>query len=729
MAIGFNLPGIPGQIRGTAEEAGAVPDLGQAMMQGFRSNLENVQGYPRQLAQQLLSNQLANTINRAKAKYAEPMAKTAYDQALANLQHQGLINQYYGKMQESALRGQGLSQAHQQMINQQLGYNLERQKYYQDLWRQAIQSGYTEDQAHQVASQGTAQAFGGGQQPQAGIAMPQQLPEEPYGYTPMPMEPARGLSVEGAEGFTPMTDTGIGLGYTPITQRKGKGQKGLRERLAEALLQQQAGSISDFIAPETQNLLFGQSGQIGREPTLAQSYQGMSPFKLPEQAYQQQLLTQAAEGFTPAAQNLFEPGRTQELQQMGYPLNQVMPEQAPIEQQAPQAAPEAQQPQSYEEQLRNAGYDTTAMQPGLSKMDEAYLRNPGIRNLLKQDFPNIGVKQFNDFPRNRIITTETLPSGATRTQMHQLPGTLPGQETKGGKLTQAALLTPLGRALARRNYVDTYGENSNEVKEFDKKAKEMDKNEALARELKQQQLEQGKEKIELQKEANQFRRQALEVQKRKGLGKVGMAFADLMDAKGGFIPGTDKKFLSPEDQQNAIKTIQASINKIATDPKQREMLVASKQIDNTIKNLDVDALVQYSGIYGEAFKKGEKIKSGLGLTSPEYKRYSEAAKLAEFLAKQVRKFYGESIQKYSTEAINALTNPSQWAASPDVAKQNYQTFVKNLLQETDIAKDFFIYADSFDKGQKLTTARTQAVDDELKKIEEEMKKRGMKVGG
>lgn len=422
MAIGFNLPGIPGQIRGTAEEAGAVPDLGQAMMQGFRSNLENIQGYPRQLAQQLLSNQLANTINKAKAKYAEPMAKTAYDQALANLQHQGLINQYYGKMQESALRGQGLSQAHQQMINQQLGYNLERQKYYQDLWRQAIQSGYTEDQAHQVASQGTAQAFGGGQQPQAGIPMPQQLPEEPYGYTPMPMEPARGLSVEGTEGFTPMTDTGIGLGYTPITQRKGKGQKGLRERLAEALLQQQAGGISDFIAPETQNLLFGQPQQIGREPTLAQGYQGMSPFKLPEQAYQQQLLTQAAEGFTPAAQNLFEPGRTQELQQMGYPLNQVIPEQAPIQQQAPQAAPEAQQPQSYEEQLRNAGYDTTAMQPGLSKMDEAYLRNPGIRGLLKQDFPNIGVKQYNDFPRNRIITTETLPSGATRTQIQSLGG-------------------------------------------------------------------------------------------------------------------------------------------------------------------------------------------------------------------------------------------------------------------------------------------------------------------
>ena len=78
MAIAFNLPGIPSQIRGTAEEAGAVPDLGQAMMQGFRSNLENVQGYPRQLAQQLLSNQLRNKILGVQEKYAEPMAMTKH---------------------------------------------------------------------------------------------------------------------------------------------------------------------------------------------------------------------------------------------------------------------------------------------------------------------------------------------------------------------------------------------------------------------------------------------------------------------------------------------------------------------------------------------------------------------------------------------------------------------------------------------------------------------------
>lgn len=103
MAIGFNLPGIPGQIRGTAEEAGAVPDLGQAMMQGFRSNIENIQGYPRQLAQQLLNNQLINKIKNIEAQYAEPMAETNYQKALMELK-------YMPQEKQMALGLQGLQQ-------------------------------------------------------------------------------------------------------------------------------------------------------------------------------------------------------------------------------------------------------------------------------------------------------------------------------------------------------------------------------------------------------------------------------------------------------------------------------------------------------------------------------------------------------------------------------------------------------------------------------------------
>ena len=74
MAIAFNLPGIPSQIRGTAEEAGAIPDLQQAMMQGFGGGLQ-MQYAPKQMAQDFLAKQLANKMSAIQAQYAEPEAQ------------------------------------------------------------------------------------------------------------------------------------------------------------------------------------------------------------------------------------------------------------------------------------------------------------------------------------------------------------------------------------------------------------------------------------------------------------------------------------------------------------------------------------------------------------------------------------------------------------------------------------------------------------------------------
>ena len=134
MAISFNLPGIPAQIRGTPEEAGAVPDLGQAMIQGFRSNIENVQGYPRQLAQQLLSNQLANKIRGVEAQYAEPMAQQ-------NLQSKLLENKYYPRVQESNLATAALGRQGQQLANQMAVFNLQKAQYQKQLFENLINQG------------------------------------------------------------------------------------------------------------------------------------------------------------------------------------------------------------------------------------------------------------------------------------------------------------------------------------------------------------------------------------------------------------------------------------------------------------------------------------------------------------------------------------------------------------------------------------------------------------
>ncbi len=74
MAIGFNLPGIPSQIRGTAEEAGAMPDLREALMQGFGGGLQ-MQYAPKQMAQDFLAKQLSNKMLGTQAQYAEPEAQ------------------------------------------------------------------------------------------------------------------------------------------------------------------------------------------------------------------------------------------------------------------------------------------------------------------------------------------------------------------------------------------------------------------------------------------------------------------------------------------------------------------------------------------------------------------------------------------------------------------------------------------------------------------------------
>lgn len=96
--MAINFPTMP---KFTPEEAGALPDLQQAIMQGL-GNYMQLQTQPKQMAQEFLSNQLANKIKGIQAQYAEP-------QAQASLQSQLLQNKYYPRMQESTLATAGLN--------------------------------------------------------------------------------------------------------------------------------------------------------------------------------------------------------------------------------------------------------------------------------------------------------------------------------------------------------------------------------------------------------------------------------------------------------------------------------------------------------------------------------------------------------------------------------------------------------------------------------------------
>lgn len=435
MAIGFSLPGIPGQIRGTPEEAGAIPDLGQAMMQGFRSNLENIQGAPRLLAQQLVSNQLANTINRAKAKYAEPMAKTSYDQALANLQHQGLINQYYGRIQESALKGQSLSQAHQQMVNEIMKRQVDRQRLYDELLEQYRQQGATPELAHELAVESvnethpmpTQEPKQISEQPQkpmdlmellSGKQMPDYLSEMAPAEQTLPE--VLGQNVP----YSAMEQPEIGLRYTPFGINKESiagNESPLHKLIRQNYEQRDAALSAAFGSPmkfgleqQLQNYLLNKTAAPFRTSidAEAQGYQNITPLQAPE-LQRQEALARAFQ-LPPIPQEA--PDYLQRSEEPAIAATEAEEEAAPTEVSAPQ------KPQTYVEKLQQAGYNTTNANPVYAAEDQFYLQRPDYRDLLKQRFPNIGVKQYNDFPRNRIITTETLPSGATKTEIQSLGG-------------------------------------------------------------------------------------------------------------------------------------------------------------------------------------------------------------------------------------------------------------------------------------------------------------------
>lgn len=417
MAIGFNLPGIPGQIRGTAEEAGAIPDLGQAMMRGFRSNLENIQGAPRLLAQQLVSNQLANTINKAKAKYAEPMAKTSYDRALADLQNQNLVNQYYGRMRESELASAGLSQAHQRMVNQyypdliksQLagaGLTQEHQRmvnqYYPDLIKSQLSgAALTQDQQRMVNDQlRRDMALKQAKQDIIMKALAQ-------GATP---EQANKIADEQLQNLPSISE----ITQSPEMQNY---MTALQQGAPQQAPQVSAEGYSPI--PEQENIFapeYGQGYETGkfydqqmlealRQNAIAQE---LSPYMQVQETMPSMIQPQ---GFTPKPQQL------PELQ----PYTESLAQAAPSYLEQPQA-PVQEAPASYADQLKQQGYNTDRMVPQLAALDNLYMTNPAVRDEIEKQYPGTGIKREKDFPRDRFITTTTLPSGATKTEIQSLGG-------------------------------------------------------------------------------------------------------------------------------------------------------------------------------------------------------------------------------------------------------------------------------------------------------------------
>jgi hypothetical protein len=127
--------------------------------------------------------------------------------------------------------------------------------------------------------------------------------------------------------------------------------------------------------------------------------------------------------------------------------------------------------------------------------------------------------------------------------------------------------------------------------------------------------------------------------------------------------------------------------KNVTDTDTRKRNLYATNIEKTLDRIDPDTLTQYAGISGGLSKLGQSGLAALGKESPEYDKYSTALKDVDFLASQVRQFYGDSIQPSVRDSLKSLANPSTWMNNPQLAQSQFNETKKVLQNEMQTYRD------------------------------------------
>lgn len=162
---------------------------------------------------------------------------------------------------------------------------------------------------------------------------------------------------------------------------------------------------------------------------------------------------------------------------------------------------------------------------------------------------------------------------------------------------------------------------------------------------------------------------------------LGKTAQELEDVRRGVLPGTDIP-LSEEDQKYYEGKYGLALLKPTTDADTRKRNLYAHNVDITLSKINPQALTQYSGLRGGINLMKDMKDAQTGKASPQYKAYEQSLTNARLLSKQVRQFYGDSITPAVQEGLKALTNPSTWLKSPEIALQNYNTFVDTLRSES-----------------------------------------------
>lgn len=186
---------------------------------------------------------------------------------------------------------------------------------------------------------------------------------------------------------------------------------------------------------------------------------------------------------------------------------------------------------------------------------------------------------------------------------------------------------------------------------------------------------------------------------------LGKLYSELEEINNGFLPGSNETIkLSPEQQQQMEGQWNLKIIKDITDAGVRQKNILVKNIDKTLDSVNIDDVVKYSGLAGPALQKIGQGKSLVGKEKEDYKKFEESLTSLDLLAKQIRQFYGESIQPQVMEKIENLVNPISWATSPDIAKAKYEQLVSVLKSETESYREAVKSADVYSGTKKSTSS-------------------------
>jgi len=169
----------------------------------------------------------------------------------------------------------------------------------------------------------------------------------------------------------------------------------------------------------------------------------------------------------------------------------------------------------------------------------------------------------------------------------------------------------------------------------------------------------------------------------RGLSPLGKELNEQMAGLGGRLPqGIQPNNVTGNNAELAYDPYALQIQKTVTDPAVRQKTLFAQNIDKTLAQINPEHLAKFSDVFGGAKYLGEKGLSAAGMAPQEYKDYELSAKAAKMLSKQVRQFYGDSIQPEMEAQLEELANPARWSTDPELMKDQFNQFKKILQSET-----------------------------------------------